>query len=169
MSGYDLTRLSAVLVDDSPFMLRLLQMILRSMGVMDVRCFSDPKRALLEVQAIRPHLVVTDMLMPSLDGSMLTRTLRQEAAPVCFTPILVLSGFTDKEHVMRASDSGANFVLAKPISVETLHRRIISLIEDSRPFVRTPTYFGPERRIIKRTINQPDRRSPASDADVLYI
>ena len=169
MSGYDLSRLKTVLVDDSPFMLKLLQMILRSMGVRDVRCFQDPGRALSEVRAFQPHLVITDMLMPSIDGSRLTRTLREEISPICFTPILVLSGFTDKEHVMQASDSGANFVLAKPISVETLHRRIIAMIEDTRPFVRTPTYFGPERRLAQRTATVPERRSPTSDADVLYI
>lgn len=169
MPGYDLTRLNAVLVDDSPFMLKLLQMILRSMGIRSVRCFRDPVTALIDIKTFQPHLVVTDMLMPTLDGSKLTRALREEAAPVCFTPVLVLSGFTDKEHVIRASNSGANYVLAKPVSVETLHRRIISLIEDDRPFVRTPSYIGPERRIDKRKPPGPERRSPAEDADVLYL
>lgn len=169
MSQYDLKRLNAVVIDDSPFMLRLLKMILKSMGMNDVLCFRDPTTALYEIKARQPHLVITDMLMPRLDGARLTRLMREESAPVCFTPVLVLSGFTDKAHVLQASNAGAHYVLTKPISVEALHRRVVNLIEDRRPFVRTPAYIGPERRIVTRDDFEPERRGPASDTDVLYI
>ena len=169
MQSYDLTRLNAVVVDDSAFMLKLLKMVLKCMGIKKIKTFHSPVTALQEIQVLRPHMVITDMLMPTLDGSRFTRSLRELPAPLCFTPVLVLSGFTDKAHVMQASNAGANFVLAKPISVESLHRRVVSLIEDQRPFVRSPSYIGPERRIVKRSPPRQERRAPAEDADVLYI
>ena len=47
---------------------------------------------------------------------------------------------------MAARDAGANEVLAKPVSVHNLVRRLLSVIENPRPFVSCPTYFGPDRR-----------------------
>ena len=146
MIRYDLSGLDILLVDDSRYMLQLLQMILRSMGVNSVRCVHNPRNAVSEVAAFSPHLVITDLLMEPTDGLDLIKSVRQEKEPLCFTPILVLSGFTDKDHVLEASHAGANYVLAKPISAEMLHRRIVSLIEESPAFVRNGSGVIPQRR-----------------------
>jgi hypothetical protein len=48
--------------------------------------------------------------------------------------------------VLAARDAGVTEFLVKPFTVTGLLRRIEALIFQARPFVRSPTYFGPDRR-----------------------
>ena len=48
--------------------------------------------------------------------------------------------------IAEARDAGVNEILAKPVTVRGVLSRISEVIENPRPFVRTPDYFGPERR-----------------------
>jgi len=127
-------------------MLKLLGMILNSMDIKKVHCTTDPVRALEQVTKYRPHLVITDLLMDSIDGVTVTKAIRfNPDSEIRCTPIFVLSGFTDMEHVLQARDAGVNEVLAKPICTRTIHRRICNLIERPPKFIETDTYFGPDR------------------------
>ena len=75
-----------------------------------------------------------------------------------FMPFIMLTAYSDHTRVMAARDAGANEVLAKPVSVHNLVRRLLFVIETPRPFVSCPTYFGPDRRRKSIPINFPDRR-----------
>lgn len=145
---YNLSHLEVVVVDDCPIMLKLLGLILNSMDIKKLHCTTDPVRALQEVSKCRPHLVITDLLMDSMDGVTVTKAIRfsQDDELRC-TPIFVLSGFTDKEHVLQARDAGVNEVLAKPVSTRTIYRRICNLIERPPKFIETESYFGPDRQL----------------------
>ena len=39
-----------------------------------------------------------------------------------------------------------NTFLAKPVSGDSVYRRVISLIQDVRPFIKTASFIGPDRR-----------------------
>jgi hypothetical protein len=43
-------------------------------------------------------------------------------------------------------DSGANFIVSKPLSAAVLLERLLWLSRETRPFVETSTYAGPDRR-----------------------
>jgi hypothetical protein len=47
---------------------------------------------------------------------------------------------------MVARDAGITEFLAKPISAKSLYDRILNVVLKPRPFVKTKTYFGPDRR-----------------------
>ena len=145
---YNLSQVEVVVVDDCPIMLKLLGLILNSMDIKKLHCTTDPVRALEEVSKYRPHLVITDLFMDSIDGVTVTKAIRcsQDAELRC-TPIFVLSGFTDLEHVLQARDAGVNEVLAKPVSTRTIYRRICNLIERPPKFIETASYFGPDRQL----------------------
>ena len=167
MTQFDFQKLSVLAVDDNRYMLRLLQMILQSMDVHDVHCLQNPDEAMSEIERSHPHLVITDLLMQPIDGVTLTKIIRMEREPICFTPVLVLSGFTDAEHVLQASEAGAHHVLAKPVTTGALYKQIVTLIEDERPFFRTNNYFGPERRKAQTSFEGPQKRAPVDDDDTL--
>ena len=62
--------------------------------------------------------------------------------------------------LVAARDAGITEFLAKPVSSKALYQRIVSVIANPRPFIKTKTYFGPDRR---RNINPgaytgPERR-----------
>jgi DNA-binding response OmpR family regulator len=63
-----------------------------------------------------------------------------------FAPIIMLTGHTEKTRVAAARDAGATEFLAKPISAKALYQRILNVVANPRPFIKTKTYFGPDRR-----------------------
>ena len=100
------------------------------------------------------------------DGLELAQMIRQpnsHANP--FTAIIMLTGHSEKARVMAARDAGITEFMAKPISAKALYHRIISVIANPRPFVKTKSYFGPDRRRrIKPSFGGSERRK-GSKAD----
>jgi DNA-binding response OmpR family regulator len=84
-----------------------------------------------------------------------------------YVPIIMLSGHSERKRIVTARDAGVTEFLAKPISAKALYERILSVVASPRPFIKTQTYFGPDRR---RTINAnyvgPERRKDGK-ADVV--
>jgi DNA-binding response OmpR family regulator len=107
-----------------------------------------------------PDIVITDWAMPIFDGIELTQMIRQPGASANpFVPIIMLTGHSEKRRVVAARDAGVTEFLVKPLSARALYERIVNVVVNPRPFVRTKTYFGPDRR---RNLNPsyvgPERR-----------
>jgi len=71
----------------------------------------------------------------------------------------MLTGHSEKRRVTVARDAGVTEFLAKPISAKGLYQRIMNVVASPRPFIKTKTYFGPDRR--RNTSNAyigPERR-----------
>jgi len=85
--------------------------------------------------------------MPIFDGLELTQMIRQPGAngnP--YVAIIMLTAHSEKQRVVAARDAGVTEFLAKPISAKALYQRILNVIVNPRPFIKTKTYFGPDRR-----------------------
>jgi DNA-binding response OmpR family regulator len=92
-------------------------------------------------------LVITDWNMPPTSGLELIRRIRQsDDSPDPDVPIIMLTGHTELARVKTARDNGVSSFLAKPMSAESLYKRIANLVEDHRPFIRSGDFFGPDRR-----------------------
>jgi two-component system, chemotaxis family, chemotaxis protein CheY len=74
-------------------------------------------------------------------------------------PIIMLTGHSERTRVTNARDAGITEFMVKPISAKALYQRILNVVVNPRPFVRTKTFFGPDRR---RNVNPnysgPERR-----------
>ena len=66
--------------------------------------------------------------------------------PNSFTPVILITGHSQRSQVEKARDCGANIVLAKPVSPQSLLERIVWIAREKRPFVNCETYTGPDRR-----------------------
>ena len=142
-----LHQLKVFIVDDNEHMRILLRTILRAMGVHQLYEFGDGEAALAQIAAIQPDLVLTDLSMAPMDGLVFAKTLRQlPDSNACITPIIMITGHTERRRIEAARDSGVNEILAKPITTQGLYNRIEQIIFRPRPFVRAPNYFGPCRR-----------------------
>ena len=139
-------RLHALIVDDNENMRTLLRRILQRLGITSV-AFPDGSAALAQIAAIRPDFIVTDLTMIPMDGISFARALRQSSDDaIRLIPIIMVTGHTERRHIVAARDHGINEILAKPVTVAGLCQRIEQIVFHPRPFVRTGMFFGPDRR-----------------------
>ena len=71
---------------------------------------------------------------------------RYDQPPNCFASVVLIAGHTPRSTVERARDSGANIILAKPVSPVSVLERLIWTARDKRNYVKSETYVGPDRR-----------------------
>lgn len=147
MSRIDFNRLRFVVVDDNAHMRRIVRTLLHGFGAREVNEAEDGAAGLEAFTNNAPDIVITDWAMPILDGLELTRMIRQPGANANpFVPIIMLTGHSEKRRVTAARDAGVTEFLVKPLSAKALYERIVNVVINPRPFVRTRTYFGPDRR-----------------------
>jgi two-component system, NarL family, response regulator LiaR len=82
---------------------------------------SNGREAADKVRALKPDVVLMDLLMPVMDGIEATRAIKQNAPDV---KVIVLTSFTDDEHIMPAIEAGATGYLLKDVSAEDLVKAI---------------------------------------------
>jgi signal transduction histidine kinase len=91
----------------------------------------DGQAALESVVARRPDLVVSDVMMPRLDGFGLLRALRAEPASAS-VPVILLSARAGEEAAIEGLDAGADDYLVKPFSARELLARAHTHLELAR-------------------------------------
>lgn len=175
--AYDLSSFKVLTVDDFPFITDLVASTLREMGVGTILRANDGQKA---KEAILQHnhvenvfnnidVVLLDWLMPGINGASLLSWIRShEKETIKFLPVIVCSAFTSSDLVSKARDFGANEVLVKPLSAEKLAHRIQYVIEHPRPFVKSPEYFGPNRRRKKEPFKKERRVNKDTDIKQTY-
>ena len=67
-------------------------------------------------------------------------------SPDRMIPVIMLTANSEQNYVVEARDIGVTEFLAKPFNVESLYRRLVSVIVRPRAFVNADDYFGPDRR-----------------------
>jgi two-component system, chemotaxis family, chemotaxis protein CheY len=143
----DLSQISVLLVDDSLYMRRLVRSLLNGLGVRHVLEAEDGASALEVFQQQAVDIIITDWVMPVFDGLELTAAVRNpQTSDNPYTPIIMLSAYTERSRVIHARDAGVTEFLCKPISAKQLYLRLENCILNPRPFIRTRNFFGPDRR-----------------------
>ena len=92
-----------------------------------VEAVEDGHRALLAARANPPDLVLSDVMMPKLDGLDLVSALRADEATRAL-PVVLLSARAGEEATIRGLESGADEYLVKPFSANELIARIKALL-----------------------------------------
>ena len=147
MSGYRFDRLKILVVDDNAHMRKLVVTILQAFGVVQIFEAESGERAWAVLREANPDVLVLDWMMEGMSGLDLVTLIRTDPqTPNPFVPVIMLSGHTHIDRVRQARDAGINEFIAKPVSVKTMMNRLLAVIENPRPFVRTKSYFGPCRR-----------------------
>ncbi len=144
---YDLRAANFLVIDDNPHMRLLVRQLLYAFGVRNIKEADDGAHALKILKVFHPDIVICDWYMSPLDGVEFTRFIRTSSDIYNpYLPIIMLTGYTELHLVEQARDAGIDEFLSKPISAHMLYDRILSIIEKRRPFIKTATYHGPDRR-----------------------
>ena len=129
------TGVRILLVEDDPTVLRVVQRVLSDAGY-DIATATHGQDALDHLHAVEnsgfppPDLVLSDMLMPGINGNELARLLYAEWPTL---PVILMSGHTGRE---RLDDLPPNVVLplvAKPFETATLLRAIEDALRTQQP------------------------------------
>jgi adenylate cyclase len=88
---------------------------------------ADGEQAIEAARAIRPDLILLDVVMPKLDGVEATKRLKADAS-LPFTPIILVTSKTDAADVVAGLDAGADEYLTKPVDRTSLLARVKSML-----------------------------------------
>jgi signal transduction histidine kinase len=118
-----------LVVDDSADMRDYIRQLLATRW--QVETANDGRMALDRIRAVRPDLVLTDVMMPGLDGFGLLREIRSDPN-LRDMPVIMLSARAGEEARVEGLEAGADDYLTKPFSVRELIARVKTNIELAR-------------------------------------
>lgn len=99
------------------------------------------KEALDKISKKRPALIITDLMMPKMDGIELIKKLKQKHKTEEI-PIILLTAYDDKEQQRKVWNAGADLFISKPFDNELLKIQALSLIN--------------QRNLVKKHLQQED-------------
>jgi DNA-binding NtrC family response regulator len=94
----------------------------------EVEAAASAEEALALVEQYRPDVVITDLVLPEMDGLTLLRRVREAARPPV---VLLLTGHASVETAVEAMRQGAADFLAKPLDSAQLRVRLEKAVEQS--------------------------------------
>lgn len=101
-----------------------------------------------------PDLVLSDILMPVMDGMQMCMEIKKHAA-TCHIPVILLTAIDSQEHIIKGFDIGADAYITKPFNEYLLLSNIKNLVESRE---KLKEYFCPSPlfRELLRTKNKSD-------------
>lgn len=109
--------LKILVVDDSDFSRSLINKMLTESGFSVMGEANGANAALLMVKEKKPHVVITDIVMPEISGIELTEKINQNFEG---TYVIVVSSLSQEHIVLEAISAGAADFIAKPIHQKQL-------------------------------------------------
>lgn len=121
-----------LLIDDEELTLELIKHMLAEINVGEVLMSGSSARALKVLQKDPAHydLVISDWEMPEMNGLDFLRAFRQFNKN---TPVLMVTGNTQREFVMEAIKAGVNDFLGKPFTARDLLAKVKKLTSAASP------------------------------------
>lgn len=86
------------------------------------------QEALNIIESDEVNLIISDVVMPDMDGLELTKLIKTNA-DICHIPIILLTAKSTEENREEGYNAGADAYLTKPFSLSTLHARIKNLLK----------------------------------------
>lgn len=152
----DLSPVNVLIIDDSRYARSFIKSALYSFGVRTVLEAGDGPTGILTLRDQKVDLVLVDYDMDPMCGVDFTRIIRRGAEASCAeVPIIMISGMAEMEKVIEARNAGVNEFLVKPVSADSLFRRVRNALVHPRPFVTSDSYVGPCRRMVNRPLPMP--------------
>ena len=119
-----------LVVDDDPHICRsIAELIRRHAPQVETATAHDGFEAGAKVESFRPHALVLDLMMPTMDGFEVCRRLR-ERPTLNHIRIIAITGFATAENVERVLAAGADACLPKPLDSDRLVAEL-GLVEPS--------------------------------------
>ena len=126
LSGNNVRRKLAMIVDDEPDMLSMLRLILEKKCACDVITASSGLAALELLGDCKPDLIITDIKMPDLDGLQLLNKIQAYDQTIS---VIIMTGFGTIDMAVQALKDGAYDFLQKPFDKDHIVRIVRNCLE----------------------------------------
>jgi len=139
------------LVDDEPNVQQVIGEMLEQISL-KVSCFTSAEDCLEHLGSRECHLLITNLMMPEVDGIDLTRRVKSLAP---WVPVLIVTDHADIPTAVKAIKAGATDFMEKPLDRRNFTEKVKSLLREkdtqpdahaSKPLTRS------ERRVLKLII-----------------
>ncbi len=125
--------LRILVVDDDATIRRLVEHILRGVGVTALQSAGSADLALAVVAKWRPDVLLVDYVMEGIDGITFTRLVRKTVDTAGRRlPIVIMTGYAELWRLDQAKKAGADEFLVKPFTAKALLSRIRRAVDASR-------------------------------------
>jgi len=111
-----------LLVEDSPTQAARLRYLMESKGYL-TRVANNGRNALQALRQRKPQLVLSDVVMPEMDGYSLCRTIKSDPA-LADTPVILVTSLVDPKDIVNGLECGADNFVRKPYADDYLLKRI---------------------------------------------
>ena len=136
-----------MVVDDNVHMINIVKTILRGFGATQIFEARDATEAFHRLRHDSIDIVIVDYQMEVLDGVEFVKLVRNSSDSANrYVPIIMLTAHSERSRVLSARDAGANEFCCKPVTALELNRKVVAIVDYPRPFIKTNSYFGPDRR-----------------------
>lgn len=123
-------QIRVLVADDDPWILRMVANVLSKRGY-QVETATDGEEALEKAVAWKPDLLITDVMMPHMDGWTLVKVLRTRKE-MAFLPVIFLTSLSSDDDRIKGFRLGADDYMAKPFRFEELDLRVERTLGRSR-------------------------------------
>jgi CheY-like chemotaxis protein len=134
-----------LIVEDDPINAELVAIICKA-GRHAATVVHDGREALRALESAPYDLVLTDVIMPRMDGFTLVGLIRGATAAYATIPVIVMTARSDRESVAALYDAGVQHVVAKPFRNATLRGAIDEVLAAGPAHVSIHRPFGPGLR-----------------------
>jgi signal transduction histidine kinase len=141
-----------LIVEDSPTQAERLRRLIESKGYR-ARVAPNGQVALEKIRGRKPQLVLSDIIMPEMNGYELCRSLKADPT-LRDIPVILVTSLNDPRDIIRGIESGADNFVRKPYSEDYLLNRISQVLlnqrlrKDAGPEAGIGIYFGEQKHYI---------------------
>jgi signal transduction histidine kinase len=131
-SSYDIQadEIEILIVEDSPMQAERLRRLIQSVNY-NARVAANGRLALEAIRASKPHLVLSDIVMPEMDGYALCRAIKSDA-DLRDIPVILVTSLTDPKDIIRGIECGADNFIRKPYAEDYLLTRISHMLMNQK-------------------------------------
>jgi signal transduction histidine kinase/DNA-binding response OmpR family regulator/streptogramin lyase len=120
------SRQTIMIIDDDPSMLWFITEIF--IDKYNVMSFNDAEKAIEKLKINQPDLIISDIMMPGMDGMSFTKKIKSDKQ-LGHTPLILLSALNNVDEQVKGIDSGAEAYITKPFNVGYLEKVVERLIQ----------------------------------------
>jgi two-component system chemotaxis sensor kinase CheA len=119
---------TVLVVDDSATDRKIINRLLSSTGWIESKEVTSGKDAIKVIDKVNPDIVITDIMMPEMDGYDVAKSLREKGFE---KPIIAVSGRSEISERKKISAAGIDAFMLKPLNLQTMLDKIDELMANS--------------------------------------